>query len=375
MAGIYVHIPFCIFSCYYCDFHFSTNMRYVDAMIQAIAMELKMQKDYLAGEQVQTIYFGGGTPSLLNKAQINLLLSEIYQHYNVCDSPEITIETNPDDLTYDKLALVKAIGFNRLSIGVQSFDDSQLSFMNRAHTASEALESIRLAKSVGLDDITIDLIYGIPNTNLESWRDNLAQAIELKIPHISAYCLTIEPGTVFGHRYRKNKLLPLDEDLIVSQFELLVKMLSENGYVHYEISNFCLPGRYSQHNSNYWKLQKYLGVGPSAHSFNLDSRQASISNNHSYIATIRKGKVPSQIEKLTDKDKANEYLLTGLRTHWGCNLHFLKREFQIDLQATHAATIDKYTGEGLIEQKNGVISLTTRGKILADSIIQDFFIS
>ena len=333
-----------------------------------------MRKDYLQREQVDTIYFGGGTPSLLSKEHIDLLLSAVHEHYSVGDVPEITFEANPDDLTRDKLALIKSCGINRLSVGIQSFDDRQLSSMNRAHTSREALESIKLAKSFGLENITIDLIYGLPGSTLESWRNNLEQAIQLKVPHISAYCLTIEPGTVFGHRYKKSQLVLPEEDTVAGQFELLVRMLSENGYLHYEVSNFCLPKMYSQHNSNYWRFKKYLGAGPSAHSFDLNSRQANISNNHLYISSINKGVIPCKVEKLTNKDRANEYLLTSLRTHWGCDLHFMKEQFKINLLATHAETINDYLGKRLIIEKKGVIFLTTRGKILADHIIQDFFI-
>ena len=349
-------------------------MRYIDTMVHAIALELKLQRNYLQREEINTIYFGGGTPSLLSGEQISLLLSEIYRHYNVNNTPEITFEANPDDLTYDKLALIKSCGINRLSIGIQSFDDRQLLFMNRAHTSREALASINLAKSLDLENITVDLIYGLPNSSLISWKNDLAQAIELKIPHISAYCLTIEPRTVFGHLHKKNKFYPLEDEIIANQFELLVEMLNESGYVHYEVSNFCLPGRYSQHNSNYWRFKKYLGVGPSAHSFDLISRQANIKNNHLYIANVNKGIVPCEVERLTNKDKANEYLLTSLRTHWGCDLHFLKTQFKIDLLETHSKTIDEYKGKGLITEKNGVIFLTTDGKLLADNIIQTFFI-
>ena len=349
-------------------------MRYTDTMVHAIALELKLQKNYLRGEEINTIYFGGGTPSLLSEEHISLLLSEIYRNYNVNNTPEITFEANPDDLSYDKLALLKSCGINRLSIGIQSFDDRQLSFMNRVHTSGEALKSINLAKSLGLENITVDLIYGLPNSTLNSWKNDLVKTIALKIPHISAYCLTIEPRTVFGYLHKKNKFSPLEEEIIANQFELLVQMLNESGYVHYEVSNFCLPGQYSQHNSNYWRFKKYLGVGPSAHSFDLTSRQANIRNNHLYITKVNKGIVPCEIERLTNKDKANEYLLTSLRTHWGCDLHFLKTQFKIDLLETHSKTIDEYTGKGLITEKNGVIYLTTDGKLLADHIIQTFFI-
>lgn len=374
MAGIYVHIPFCKKACHYCDFHFSTNTGYINAMIEAIARELKLQKNYLQDEDINTIYFGGGTPSLLNKRQINLILSEIYTNYHVTDSPEITLEANPDDLTYDKMAAVKSCGINRLSIGVQSFDDKQLSFMNRAHTAREAIESIRTAKSSGLNNITIDLMYGLPNSTLDSWTSDLAQAMALMVPHISAYCLTIEPRTVFGHRHKNKKLNPPEENMVADQFELLVRTLNENGYLHYEISSFCLPDMYSQHNNNYWKFKKYLGVGPSAHSFDGNSRQANFANNHLYLSKINEGAIPCQVEKLTLKDKANEYLLTSLRTHWGCDLYFLKNQFKVNLSKTHAKTIDKYIDAGLIIEKNGVIYLTTRGKLVADNIIRDFFI-
>ncbi|MDN5216544.1 radical SAM family heme chaperone HemW [Fulvivirgaceae bacterium BMA12] len=374
MAGIYLHIPFCKQACYYCDFHFSTNSSYTDAMVAAMAKELKLQQHYLSEAEVNTIYFGGGTPSLLSKDQITLLLNEIYQHYPIGADPEITLEANPDDLSRDKLTQLKACGINRLSIGVQSFDDVQLAFMNRAHTAKEALQSINDARTLGFDNITIDLIYGIPNSSLNDWASNLAQAVALKVPHISAYCLTIEPGTVFGHRQQKKQLTPLQEDVTAEQFELLVKTLDENGYDHYEVSNFCLPGMHSRHNSNYWKFQKYLGVGPSAHSFDLSTRQFNIKNNHLYISKIDQDIIPCQVESLTDKDKANEYLLTSLRTSWGCDLHFLKDRFNIDLLKSQSEKLNDYLEKKLIVKSNNVIFLTTHGRLVADKIIEDFFI-
>ena len=340
----------------------------------AIARELKLQKNYLRGEVISTIYFGGGTPSLLNKKQIDLILSAIHTNYKLTGSPEITLEANPDDITTEKLTSFKSGGINRLSIGIQSFDERQLSFMNRVHTAREAIESIYLAQSLGLENITIDLIYGLPNSSIDSWNSDLEQAIALNVPHISAYCLTIEPKTVFGHLYKKKKLIPLNEDIVADQFQLLVNTLTGKGYLHYEISNFCLPEMYSQHNSNYWRFKKYLGVGPGAHSFDLQSRQANIRNNHLYLSKIGEGIIPCQVEQLTDKDKVNEYLLTSLRTHWGCDLYFLKSQFGIDLAKTHLESIETYIREGLIVQKEGIIFLTSRGKLIADNIIHNFFI-
>jgi oxygen-independent coproporphyrinogen-3 oxidase len=375
MAGLYVHIPFCKQVCHYCDFHFSTNQQVKTELVEQIAHELLLQKDYLQGEPLETIYLGGGTPSLLAAAELDILFSAIHKNYKVSTTPEITVEANPDDLTPEKLRELKPFGVNRLSIGIQSFDEAVLRFLNRAHTANEAVECVELARNAGIKNISIDLIYSIPGQPEEVLKKNLDKAFALLPTHISAYSLTIEEKTVFGKWAKQGKLVAMDDDKATAQFELVMDSLTRQGYQHYEISNYCLPGYESKHNTSYWQQKKYLGVGPSAHSFNTLSRQFNINNNHLYIKNIKEGKVPFEREILTTQNKINEYLFTSLRTKHGCSLTLLANQYGHDLLKVNDHYISQLLKKELITLTGDTIILTRAGKLLADQIASDLFIT
>lgn len=372
MAGLYIHIPFCKQACHYCDFHFSTNQGTRTILAQAIASELKLQSDYLRGELIETIYFGGGTPSLLSDKELEIIFSAIYTNFQLATAPEITLEANPDDLTRQKLVELKSMGVNRLSIGIQSFDDTVLTFFNRAHSATEALQCVALSREVGFDNLSLDLIYSIPGQDLTGWKKNIEQAISLQPEHISAYSLTVEDKTVFGHRQKKGTLKPLEERESIENFEVLIDSLVLAGFEQYEISNFCKPGYYSKHNSSYWKQKKYLGVGPSAHSYNFESRQSNINNNSQYTKSINSGTVPCEIEILNKENKINEYIFTTLRTQWGCDIEYLKKELGYDL--LQSKVLKMLLEKQFINLENKVLTLTRSGKFLADQIALDLFV-
>lgn len=374
MAGIYLHIPFCKQACHYCDFHFSTNIEMRTDLIRAMGEEILLQRNYLGGEEVQTIYFGGGTPSLLPLSEAEYLLGIVRQTHAVSPNAETTLEANPDDLTTSKLQDLRSMGINRLSIGIQSFDNSILRYLNRAHVAEAAIRSVEDAQSAGFENISIDLIYAIPGMSSESWKKNIAQAIALQPQHISAYTLTIEEKTAFGRWLAKGKLQPVDEPLAAEQQEILADMLASAGYRQYEISNFARPAFESQHNSSYWKGDKYLGIGPSAHSFDQVSRQHNIGNNHLYVRAIREQKIPSVIEALTHSDRINEYILTSLRTSEGCNLQTLKQNFDYDLIGVHGTYLAELRNRNLVILQPPRLLLTEAGKLLADRISSDLFL-
>jgi oxygen-independent coproporphyrinogen III oxidase len=375
MAGLYFHIPFCKQACHYCDFHFSTNQTLKQELVNQLAEELSLQKDYLEGEPIETIYLGGGTPSLLTAQELELLFTVIQKNYQVATDIEVTLEANPDDLNSQKLNELKAAGVNRLSIGIQSFDENVLTFLNRAHTATEALSCVDAAHKSGINNISIDLIYSIPGQDDNMLQKNLATALALHPNHISAYSLTVEEKTVFGRWASKGKLLAMEEDQSAQQFELVMDLLTQNGYQHYEISNYCLPGFQSKHNTSYWKGKKYLGLGPSAHSYNGGTRQFNINNNHLYIKSIQKGIVPFEREELTNENKINEYLFTSLRTEWGCNLNYLLEQFGYDLATHNKPYLNQLVANSLINLSDNTITLTRAGKLLADRIASDLFVA
>lgn len=373
LAGIYIHIPFCKQACHYCDFHFSTQLKNKPLMLDAVKKEIKIQQYFLKGEKVTSIYFGGGTPSLLDGLEIEHLLSEINSYYQISDNIEITLEANPDDLNKSKLKAFAKAGINRLSIGIQSFHNPHLEFMNRAHNADEAFNCIALAKSAGFENLTIDLIYGIPYLDHTLWRKDIEIALQLGINHISAYCLTIEPDTVFGNWLNKSRIKPIEEEYAAEQFEILCEILGENNFHQYEISNFCKDNHYSRHNSAYWKQEKYLGVGPSAHSFDGKNRQFNVANNQKYVKSINTGKVPFTFEKLSPTQVVNEYLLTTLRTIWGSQISVLEEKFpgwltKFDSQLTELKTSD------LLSLEDDTIFLTQKGKLVADEITLKLFV-
>ncbi|HEX8041001.1 MAG TPA: radical SAM family heme chaperone HemW [Chryseosolibacter sp.] len=374
MAGIYLHIPFCRQACHYCDFHFSTNSSIKEEMIRMMAEEILLQRDYLEGESLQTIYFGGGTPSLLDPSEVRLLLTAIFNSHPVSPGAEITLEANPDDLTLARLRDFKSVGINRLSIGVQSFDDEILTYLNRAHQARTAIESVDAAVKAGFENISIDLIYAIPGLTEQAWDRNLSDAIGLNPQHISAYGLTIEEKTVFGNWQRKGRLQPVAETLAAAQLERLMDRLSAAGYEQYEISNFAKPGFQSRHNSSYWRGVKYLGIGPSAHSYNLISRQFNVANNHLYLRSIKEGNVPCQVEILNRRDHVNEYILTTLRTDKGCNVTLLRRNFGYDLLGLHKDYIRQLQSHDLVTIEDESLRLTNAGRLLADKISSDLFL-
>lgn len=374
MAGIYLHIPFCKQACHYCDFHFSTNTQQRTAMVEAMVQELALRQNYLGGDEVSTIYLGGGTPSLLTKSELQQLLEPIYQNFSVATSPEITLEANPDDLSPSTLASFREAGINRLSMGIQSFHEPHLRYLNRAHTAEEASRCVRQAQKAGFDNISIDLIYAIPTESHRIWQRDLAQVIALQPQHISAYCLTIEAKTVFGRWQQRGKLKEVSDDFAARQFELLVSTLTEAGYDPYEVSNFCQPGFYSRHNSSYWHREKYLGIGPSAHSYDGTSRQYTIANNANYLRALASGQLLYEREVLSRYDQINEFVMTGLRTKWGCDLAALQNLYHYDLYQEHKVYIDQLVAEGKAKIQDQRLILTNQGRLLADGIAEDLFL-
>lgn len=374
MAGIYIHIPFCRQACHYCDFHFSTNQTLVLEIVQAISGELEFQKQYLENEEINTIYFGGGTPSLLPPHQIADILQTINKSFRVADMAEVTLEANPDDLSLPKLQNFKAAGVNRLSIGVQSFNNEILKFLNRSHDKKQINEAIQNARLTGFSNINVDLIYAIPGRSIQSLAEDLDALIQLNPEHISAYSLTIEEKTVFGNWASKEKFIPVQEEENASQFEMVMDRLLEAGYDHYEISNYSKPGFESRHNSSYWKQQKYLGVGPSAHSFNGVSRQFNVSSNYGYLKSIQEGKIPAQQEVLSRENQINEYLMISLRTKWGCDLNYMKEKLDYDLLETQLELITRSIKNGLMMLDHGKLRLTRTGKLFADKLSSDLFL-
>ncbi len=374
MAGLYIHIPFCKKACHYCDFHFSQSLGQIDEMVDAIGEELIMQSDFLGRDTIYTIYFGGGTPSLLEGPHLKKLMGIIQSEYVLSSNPEVTMEANPDDLTEEKLTTFFNLGVNRLSIGVQSFNDKHLKWMNRQHTSKEAIDTFHLARKVGFENISLDLIYALPGENHENWLNDLEMMVGLRPEHISSYCLTIEPQTAFGNWLKKGKIKAIDEDFAADQFEILLDTMAKYGYDQYEISNFAQPGYESQHNSAYWKDEKYLGIGPSAHSYSGKFRKANVANNAKYLKGIKEGEVPAEVITLSPEDQVNEYILTSLRTKWGCDMSRLKTKYNVDLLSEQEHYLNKLASQDLIYEDEGCLILTNKGKLLADKIASDLFI-
>ncbi len=378
MAGIYIHIPFCKQACFYCDFHFSTSLKRKDELLSAIQTELVLRKHELENQSIESIYFGGGTPSILSIEEITAILDAVYKNYQVVTSPEITLEANPDDLSEDKIRALSKTPINRLSIGIQSFFEDDLTFMNRAHTAEESKKCLENAKKY-FNNITIDLIYGVPNMDNQKWLKNLQTAFEFGIPHISSYALTVEEKTALHSFIQKGIVKPMDEELALEHFNILVTETQKQGFVHYEISNFGKPNYFSKHNTSYWLGTDYMGVGPSAHSFNNVQRSWNISNNAKYIQAIQQHKLPNEVEILTINDRFNEYIMTGLRTIWGISYEKIETEFSaLQLEALKKRA-QQFIDAGLLELHQNVSSkenlvTTKKGKFLADGIASDLFI-
>jgi oxygen-independent coproporphyrinogen III oxidase len=364
LAGIYIHIPFCKQACHYCNFHFATSLHHKNELVAALLKEIALQKNYLEEETVETIYIGGGTPSLLEIEDLRLLIDTITKVFNVLTGAEITLEANPDDITREKLEGWKVTGINRLSIGIQSFFEEDLQWMNRAHTAEQAMGNLQLARE-SFENITIDLIYGTPQLTNEKWKHNVDTAIALNIPHLSCYALTVEPKTPLDKMIRQQRSPDVNPDNQSEQFLLLMEWLDKADYEHYEISNFAKPGQRSRHNSSYWSGKKYLGLGPSAHSFNGVSRQWNISNNQRYIASLEENSIPFEKEELTGTQKLNEYIMTSLRTIEGMDLAIAGEALLIKSK--------KFIDGGLMTREKNALVLTREGKLLADGIAAELF--
>lgn len=378
MSGIYIHIPFCKQACHYCDFHFSTNLKKKQEMVFAIIKEIELRKDEFKNETVETIYFGGGTPSILSNLDLKLVIDSVYQNYNVISDPEITVEANPDDVTEACILGLKQIGVNRLSIGIQSFFEEDLKLMNRAHSANEAEKCLQMATK-HFDNISLDLIYGIPGSTNEKWKQNIEKALSYNVPHISSYALTVEPKTALQKFIQKGIINPPDDAVAEAQFHILIAALEQKGFVHYELSNFGKPNYFSKNNSAYWLGKKYIGIGPSAHSYDGKNRSWNVSNNTLYIQSLQENQLPMETEVLTLKDRYNECVMTGLRTVWGVSLERIEKEFGKTYLNYLKNQAKKYIEDGLLEivsQHNdeNVMKTTSKGKFLADGIASDLFL-
>jgi len=391
MAGIYIHIPFCRQACYYCNFHFTVNHKGKDAFINTLLKEITLRKNYLESEKIETVYFGGGTPSLLSGDEVKKILDALHGEFEIETAAEVTLEANPDDLDKKKISELKTTSINRFSIGVQSFHDDDLKYLHRAHNAQQADYSIKLAQDAGFENITIDLIYGIPEAGVRSkmrderykiqdtktecrkFQANLEKLLQLSIPHFSAYCLTVESRTALEKFIREKKLPDVDNSNAAHQFELLMDFAEKNDYEHYEISNFCKPKRHSKHNTSYWTGKKYLGLGPSAHSFDGASRQWNIANNTLYVQSLEKGELNFEKETLTPCNRFNEYVMTSLRTKWGIDTNYLKANFDSSTVTRFENDAQKFFSRDELIFENGKFFLTRKGKLLADKIISALF--
>jgi oxygen-independent coproporphyrinogen-3 oxidase len=372
VAGIYIHIPFCKQACYYCNFHFSTLHNNMPEMLDAIIKEASMQKNYLT-EKIETIYFGGGTPSIYSVLDIKKIIEHLNQIFSIVEDVEITLEANPDDISEEKLIQWKEIGINRLSIGIQSFVEEDLKWMNRAHNSFQALNCLQLATEY-FNNITVDLIYGTPYLTNEQWKKNIDTVVQLNIPHISCYALTVEPKTVLHTLIQKNKLPNINVEQQAQHFEILTNTLSKAHYEHYEISNFAKTGFRSKHNSSYWQGKHYLGLGPSAHSFNGISRQWNNSNNTLYLKSIAQNIVPFEIEILTTQQQLNEYIMTSLRTIEGISLQHITKNFSEEEKEKLLSRSKKLITQQLLSIENNYLKLTPQAKFLADGIAADLFV-
>lgn len=373
MAGIYIHIPFCKQKCTYCDFHFSTTFEgYRNEMIQAMRAEISLRgADFLNNKPLQTIYFGGGTPSLLHETELKVLLDTIKEEFDCTQVQEITLEANPDDLSDAQLAIWKKLGINRLSIGIQSFRAQDLEWMNRAHTVDEALEAVSRAQTAGFENLTVDLMYGLPELDDAQWLAHLNTVVQSGVPHISAYCLTVEQKTALHHLVEKGKLKVATEEEQARQFELMINLLTNSGFEHYEISNFAKPGMHAVHNSNYWMNRAYLGIGPSAHSFDGVRRFWNVANNQQYMKALKLGEIPAEVEQLTPENSFNEMLLTGLRTKWGVSLDRLREIHPLSNSFTQR--VQDLLDSGDMEMVTNTLVLTPQGRLKADYIASELF--
>jgi oxygen-independent coproporphyrinogen-3 oxidase len=375
MAGIYIHIPFCRQACNYCNFHFSTSLHYKNDFVDALLKEIELQAKagYLQGHTIETIYFGGGTPSILQIDELQQIMQQLHQHFSIDQFAEITLEANPDDVNDEKLKGWKQLGINRLSIGIQSLFEEDLRWMNRAHTADEAKQVISKARAAGFDSFTVDLIYGTPGLTDEKWLYNLNWVLQQNINHFSCYALTVEEKTPLDKQIRQHQKQDVDPEQQSRQFLILMDHLQQAGFEHYEISNFAKPGYRSKHNSSYWKGVHYVGLGPSAHSFNGSSRQWNIANNQLYIQSLKQGTISFEKEELTATQQLNEYIMTGLRLMEGCDLNYISQKFGSDKSAQLQTEAASFSSKGLLIKTNDHLILTKEGKLFADSIASDLF--
>lgn len=373
MAGIYIHIPFCRQKCYYCDFYSVASLKHATELQEMLCKELEFQKDYLQGEKIESIYIGGGSPSILSPEEITKIIEKIYQLHLVKENAEITLEANPDDLNIRYLEELFKSKINRLSIGIQSFSDDDLKLMNRRHTSKQAIETIKEAQKIGFKNISIDLIYGLPNMTTAKWENHLNKAFDLNIQHISSYHLTYEPRTVFARMLEKNEIKPIEEDSSYEQFLLLRKKSQEAGFIHYEISNFAKPNFLAVHNTNYWKQIKYLGIGPSAHSYDGENRQWNISHIADYIKSMRKNKIPFEKEILNQNDKYNDYIMTSLRTIWGIDLDYVEKNFGEDLSKKCLKSSKPFIEKNMLIKKQNNLTLAKNCLFVADKLISELF--
>ncbi|WP_418834575.1 radical SAM family heme chaperone HemW [Parabacteroides johnsonii] len=371
MAGLYIHIPFCAKRCLYCDFFSNTDMKFKEPYVSAVIREMQLRQEYIGGEPLDTIYFGGGTPSQLQQADFERIFKAIDCLFNISSCKEITLEANPDDMTPEYVASLRNLPFNRVSMGVQSFKEKDLHFLNRRHDREQALRAVGLCKENGIPNISIDLIYGLPGQTLEEWQENLNDAIHLEIPHISAYHLIYEEGTALYKLMEAGKVAPIEEELSVTLFSTLINRLAEAGYLHYEISNFARPGYFSQHNSSYWTGKKYIGIGPSAHSYDGESRQWNISSLPHYLEGIRTGIPNIEIEKLDINTKYNDFIITGLRTMWGIRTANIREQFGEEKQAYLERQAATYLHQGLLIYENDTLTLSKEGIFISDGIMSD----
>jgi len=374
MSGIYIHIPFCKQRCNYCDFYKTTDISKKNIFITTVIKELQQQKLYLNNSVVNTIYFGGGTPSVLTSGEINKIIDAVYSCFTIDENPEITLEANPDDLTTDYLNNLRKTKVNRLSIGIQSFQDNLLKLMNRRHNSQQAKQCVKNAQNVGFENISTDLIYGLPELTNKIWEDDLTAMFSLNINHLSAYHITYEQGTKFYDFVKTKKIIPADETTGLEQFKILTAVAENNRFEHYEISNFAKKDFYSKHNSSYWMQKPYLGVGPSAHSYNLMSRKWNISNIDKYIYGVNNNGEYSETEQLTEIDKYNEYLMTRLRTMWGINLKDIETSFGEERLKNLQKQMQKLKDNGIVSQNNGIVKLTQKGIFISDLILSDLII-
>ena len=375
MAGIYIHIPFCRQACHYCNFHFSTSLKLQNDFLEALLKEIRIRRDYLSAERISTIYFGGGTPSLMPEQAIARVMNAIHEHFEVQDDAEVTFEANPDDITPESLKFWRNQSINRLSIGIQSFFEDDLKWMNRAHNAMQAKECIENALSAGFNNMSIDLIYGTPGLTDAKWEENLETAVRYGIPHLSCYALTVEPGTALDMMTRKKKVPEISNEDHARQFLLMTDYLQMHGYEHYEISNLALPGKRSKHNSSYWSGEKYLGLGPSAHSFDGKSRQWNIANNALYIQSLNNDTLQFEKEELTDQQRLNEYLMTSLRTMEGTELEHVRKNFGSEYAGEISSEASRFKNRGWMQHISDRLILTREGKLFADGIASELFVS